>query len=249
MSIVKYQYFIIFIGFLFTFNIYGNDLALEYVDIAGIQFKVIKNGESNRRFIWIHGDEKTAEMLLKRHLKYNYGTAFLIENHKREVFINGYMMDPNRIFSKAGAEKNLIEFNGNISKMAVDQMVNLIANDKGKFFDRITPPNGGLLIALHNNLHAYSIDDEIPISTEISLKNSEHPHHHNFFICTNRDDYNLLSKSPFNVVLQETQPKKDNGSLSWFVARKGVRFINIETRLGYLSIQAKMLQYIEDHLD
>jgi hypothetical protein len=249
MSIVKYQYFIIFIGFLFTFNIYGNDLVLEYVDIAGIQFKVIKNGESNRRFIWIHGDEKTAAMLLKRHLKYNYGTAFLIENHKREVFINGYMMDPNRIFSKAGAEKNLIEFNGNISKMAVDKMVNLIANDKGKFFDRITPPNGGLLIALHNNLHAYSIDDEIPISTEISLKNSEHPHHHNFFICTNRDDYNLLSKSPFNVVLQETQPKKDNGSLSWFVARKGVRFINIETRLGYLSIQAKMLQYIEDHLD
>ena len=246
---MKYQYFIIFIGFLFTFNIYGNDLVLEYVDIAGIQFKVIKNGESNRRFIWIHGDEKTAAMLLKRHLKYNYGTAFLIENHKREVFINGYMMDPNRIFSKAGAEKNLIEFNGNISKMAVDKMVNLIANDKGKFFDRITPPNGGLLIALHNNLHAYSIDDEIPISTEISLKNSEHPHHHNFFICTNRDDYNLLSKSPFNVVLQETQPKKDNGSLSWFVARKGVRFINIETRLGYLSIQAKMLQYIEDHLD
>jgi hypothetical protein len=246
---VKYQYFIIFIGFLFTFNIFGNDLALEYVDIAGIQFKVIKNGESNRRFIWIHGDEKTAARLLKRHLKYNYGTAFLIENHKREVFINGYMMDPNRIFSKAGAEKNLIEFNGNISKMAVDQMVNLIANDKGKFFDRITPPNGGLLIALHNNLHAYSIDDEIPFSTEISLKNSEHPHHHNFFICTNRDDYNLLSKSPFNVVLQETQSKKDNGSLSWFVARKGVRFINIETRLGYLIIQTKMLQYIEDHLD
>ena len=246
---MKYQYFIIFIGFLFTFNIYGNDLALEYVDIAGIQFKVIKNGESNRRFIWIHGDEKTAAMLLKRHLKDNYGTAFLIENNKREVYINGYMMDPNRIFSKAGVEKNLIKFNGNISKTAVDQMVNLIANDKEKFFDRITPPNGGLLIALHNNLNAYSIDDEIPFSTEISLKNSEHPHHHNFFICTNRDDYNILSKSAYNVVLQETDPEEDNGSLSWFANRKGVRFINIETRLGYLSIQTKMLQYIEDHLD
>ena len=246
---MKYQYFIIFIGFLFTFNIYGNDLALEYVDIAGIQFKVIKNGESNRRFIWIHGNEKTAAMLLKRHLKDNYGTAFLIENNKREVYINGYMMDPNRIFSKAGVEKNLIKFNGNISKTAVDQMVDLIANDKGKFFDRITPPNGGLLIALHNNLHEYSIDDEISFSTEISLKNSEHPHHHNFFICTNRDDYNLLSKSPYNVVLQETDPEEDNGSLSWFANRKGVRFINIETRLGNLSTQTKMLQYIEDHLD
>ena len=246
---MKYQYFIIFIGFLFTFNIYGNDSALEYVDIAGIQFKVIKNGESNRRFIWIHGDEKTAAILLKRHLKDNYGTAFLIENNKREVYINDYMVDPNRIFSKAGVEKNLIKFNGNISKTTIDKMVNLIANDKENFFDRITPPNRGLLIALHNNLHAYTIEDEIPLSTEISLKNSEHPHHHNFFICTNRDDYNLLSKSPYNVVLQETDPEEDNGSLSWFANRKGVRFINIETRLGYLSTQTKMLQYIEDHLD
>ena len=246
---MKYQYFIIFIGFLFTFNIYGNDSALEYVDIAGIQFKVIKNGESNRRFIWIHGDEKTAAILLKRHLKDNYGTAFLIENNKREVYINDYMVDPNRIFSKAGVEKNLIKFNGNISKTAIDKMVNLIANDKENFFDRITPPNRGLLIALHNNLHAYTIEDEIPLSTEISLKNSEHPHHHNFFICTNRDDYNLLSKSPYNVVLQETDPEEDNGSLSWFANRKGVRFINIETRLGHLSTQTKMLQYIEDHLD
>ena len=246
---MKYQYFIIFIGFLFTFNIYGNDSAIEYVDIAGIQFKVIKNGESNRRFIWIHGDEKTAAILLKRHLKDNYGTAFLIENNKREVYINDYMVDPNRIFSKAGVEKNLIKFNGNISKTAIDKMVNLIANDKEIFFDRITPPNRGLLIALHNNLHAYTIEDEIPLSTEISLKNSEHPHHHNFFICTNRDDYNLLSKSPYNVVLQETDPEEDNGSLSWFANRKGVRFINIETRLGYLSTQTKMLQYIEDHLD
>ena len=133
---MKYQYFIILIWVLFTFNIYGNDLALEYVDIAGIQFKVIKNGESNRRFIWIHGDEKTAAMLLKRHLKDNYGTAFLIENNKREVYINGYMMDPNRIFSNVGAEKNLIKLNDKISKTAVDKTVDLIANDKEMFFEK-----------------------------------------------------------------------------------------------------------------
>ena len=69
------------------------------------------------------------------------------------------------------------------------------------------------------------------------------------FSCSFFNDYNLLSKSPYNVVLQETNPEEDNGSLSWFANRKGVRFINIETRLGYLSIQTKMLQYIEDHLD
>ena len=175
---MKYQYFIIFSGFLFTFNIHSNDLALEYVDIAGVQFKVIKNGESNRRFIWIHGDEKTASILLKRHLKDNYGTAFLIENGEREVFINGYLMDPNRIFSNVGAEKNLIKLNDKISKTAVDKTVGLIANDKEKFFDKIAPPNGGLLIALHNNIRDYSIDQEICIilflcKAGATLKNAE----------------------------------------------------------------------------
>jgi hypothetical protein len=51
---MKYQYFIIFIGFLFTFNIYGNDLALEYVDIAGIQFKVINRRLDSPFFITLN---------------------------------------------------------------------------------------------------------------------------------------------------------------------------------------------------
>ncbi len=245
---MKYQYFIFFIVCLFTSNIYGNDTSMEYVDIAGVQFNVMKNGESNRRFIWIHGDEKTAAILLKRHLKNNYGTAFLIDNSEREVIINGYVIDPNRIFSKEGAEENLIKLNKRISKVAIDQTLSLLESDKGKFFDYIAPPDGGLLIALHNNLHTYSIDKEIPFSTEVSLKNEKHPHHHNFYICTNRDDYNILSKSPYNAVLQDKQPEKDDGSLSWFAARQGVRFINIETRQGYLSIQTKMLQYVEEFL-
>ena len=96
-------------------------------------------------------------------------------------------MDPNRIFSNVGAEKNLIKLNDKISKTAIDKTVDLIANDKEKFFDKITPPNGGLLIALHNNLRDYSIDKEIPFSTEVSLKNSEHPHHHNFCLLYTSD--------------------------------------------------------------
>jgi hypothetical protein len=43
-------------------------------------------------------------------------------------------------------------------------------------------------------------------------------------------------------------PKKDDGSLSWAAMRHGVRYVNIETRLGWLSQQKKMLSFLEDHL-
>jgi hypothetical protein len=90
------------------------------------------------------------------------------------------------------------------------------------------------------------VKTEIPLSNEISIKKDQNPR--DFFICTHRADYEVLAKSPFNVVLQETMPKKDDGSLSWAALRHGVRYVNIETRLGWLSQQKKMLTYLEDHL-
>ena len=63
-----------------------------------------------------------------------------------------------------------------------------------------------------------------------------------------REDYNLLKKSPFNVVLQDKIIENDDGSLSWYALKKNVRFINIETRLGYLTTQSKMLKYVNENL-
>ena len=87
---------------------------------------------------------------------------------------------------------------------------------------------------------------EIHKSDNISIKKDQNPR--DFFICTNRNDFNILAKSPFNVVLQEKLSKKDDGSLSWAAIRHGVRYVNLETRLGWLSQQTKMLNYIEKNL-
>ena len=38
---------------------------------------------------------------------------------------------------------------------------------------------------------------------------------------------------------------KNNGSLSWAALEHGVRYINIETRLGWLSQQKQMLYFVE----
>ena len=43
--------------------------------------------------------------------------------------------------------------------------------------------------------------------------------------------------------------EKDDGSLSWEALRRNVRYLNIETRLGYLSKQKAMLKYIEENLN
>ena len=54
---------------------------------------------------------------------------------------------------------------------------------------------------------------------------------------------------PYNVVLQNKMPTKDNGSLSWAALRNGVRYINVETRLGWRTKQEKMLEFIEKSIE
>ncbi|HCI16963.1 MAG: hypothetical protein HOE72_04095 [Candidatus Marinimicrobia bacterium] len=216
------------------------------IQLAGIPFDIIKNGDSDHRYIWVHGDEQTAKMALENHMKTNEGTAFLVTGILREAEFYGGIIDPNRIFSSEGAKANIQKYNRKWSRAKKAETLEMINRDRDSFLEKILPQNGGLLIALHNNYQGYNVKTEIPLSNEISIKKDQNPR--DFFICTHRADYDILTQSPFNVVLQETMPKRDDGSLSWAAMRHGVRYVNIETRLGWLSQQKKMLNYLEDHL-
>ena len=55
-------------------------------------------------------------------------------------------------------------------------------------------------------------------------------------------------RSQLNAVLQKSTPLTDDGSLSWAALSKKNRYINIETRLGWLSVQKKMLKYLEENI-
>ncbi len=224
------------------FSLAGNDS----IRVAGIEFKMIQNGDSDRRYIWLHGDEQTARMALENHMKSNEGTAFFVTGILREAEFFGGMIDPNRIFSDEGAKANIQKYNRNWSRAKKAELLERINKDRDPFLEKILPQNGGLLVALHNNFKGYNVKKEIRRSDAVSIKKGQNPR--DFFICTDRADYELLAKSPFNVVLQETMPKKDDGSLSWAAMRNGIRYVNIETRLGWLSVQKKMLAYLETHL-
>lgn len=214
--------------------------------IGGIAFEKIANGRSDaRRYLHVHGNETTARDVLAEHMKSHKGTAFLVRSDRRMVPLGALAIDPNRMFSDKGARANLQRFNRWPAEAYVQSALLLLEKDRHKFLDKILPTPGGLLIVLHNNGPGYSVNDELDGADAQSLPDKEHPDE--FMLTTQREDFDLLKRSPFNVVLQ-TQAEPDDGSLSRRCARMGVRYVNIEAALGQFERQKEMLNWIEQNL-
>ena len=56
-------------------------LTTNEISIGEISFKVVQKGTSDRRYIWLHGDEQTAKMALENHMSSNQGIAYFINNN------------------------------------------------------------------------------------------------------------------------------------------------------------------------
>jgi hypothetical protein len=175
------------------------------------------------------------------------GTALLIQSDVRYVPIKGGRIDPNRMFSREGAEKNLRTLNPKWSEAQIANAALALAKDRHRFLRAITPPKGGRIVALHNNSNGYSVESEVAISDKTSLKDASNPHE--FFLATDAADYEKLATSPYNVVLQNTAPKDDDGSLSRLAAKMGIRYINLECGLGKVERQRELLGWLEGNLE
>jgi hypothetical protein len=216
------------------------------IRLAGAEFRVVTRGHSPRRYLHIHGNEETARRVLEDRLSTVPGTYFLIRNNVRNVPIRGGLLDPNRMFSRAGAEANLKRLNPKWSPADLARALHQLDRGRDKLVNAIFPPPGGRILALHNNSAGYSVKDELEISDRTSLAQPADPHA--FFLCTSPDDYAILATSPYNVVLQQHGPKEDDGSLSRLAAKRGVRYINLEVGLGNYERQREMVDWLERHL-
>lgn len=214
--------------------------------IAGVAFRVRRRGRSPRRYLWIHGDERTARDVLLKHLERAAGTAFLTPSNERAVRIGGLLLDPNRMFSRAGAEASFRMLNPAGGQEGIRRALDRLDRDREKFLRAILPPPGGRIVALHNNSRGYSVEDEIPISDRVWLPRRSQPHE--FFLATSPEDFARLARSPYNAVLQQKAPPDDDGSLSRLAARRGVRYVNIEAALGEYDQQRAMLAWVEANL-
>lgn len=214
--------------------------------IANIRFERIKNGSSKRRYLHIHGNESTARDLLRQHLKTYQGTGYIVDSDVRNVPVGAVRIDPNRMFSSEGAALNLWRLNRRAPEAWQQNAVIYLERDRDKFVRAILPPDGGLLIALHNNGQGYSVNDEIPISDAVSVPDKTNPR--DFMLTTQRADFELIRKSPFNIVLQESSRGAEDGSLSRLCAKRGIRYVNIEAALGNYQQQKQMLEWLEQNL-
>jgi hypothetical protein len=212
--------------------------------ICGIDFHVMRYGHSPRRFLVIHGDENTARDVLSDYMHDHEGIGYAVMNSGRNVEIEGVAIDPNRMFSRVGAEKSIAGLNPGLDPAKRDAALQFLDREREKLLKRLTPPGISRLFALHNN-RDYSVRDELDASDRTSLREPDRPR--DFFLCTDRRDFDILSKSPFNVVL-ETKPEPDDGSLSRLAARRGFRYINLECAIGSYEDQMERVRWLEDRL-
>lgn len=218
----------------------------KHEHLTGIRFRRISRGGSDRRYLVIHGDEQTAREVLLDHMNHAKGKAYLVENSTRNVEVRGGKVDPNRLFSNVGLERNLQLLNPSAAEAWIASAVVEIQNSRHELVNAVMPPNGSVLIVLHNNASSYSVKSEVPISDQVALNDPDNPH--DFGLCTSASDFATLSKGPYNMVLQNYRPSDDDGSLSRLAARMGFRYLNLEARIGNLNKQKDMLNWVESVL-
>lgn len=186
-------------------------------------------------------------------------------------------LDPNRIFTKQGRRNNIIKHNPKLrtntyvfhrAMLLSAALAELIINQLGG-----TDPSRKW-VAIHNNTQGYLGDNKQGIgnvsihqyqqklasgASSIIAVSKQHRDEDNLFFVTQRQDFNALQGSGWNVVLQHpqvvTDPSEDDGSLSVYAQKLGIRYINIEAERStnnfgedHLIEQKQMLDYVLSRL-
>jgi hypothetical protein len=211
--------------------------------LAGIRFRELRGRGAGRRYLLIHGNESTARQVLIRHMATARGKALLVEHDTRNVPFKGGLLDPNRMFSREGAERNLRMLNPGWPEAQILSGLLVLDREREEVIEVVAPRDGDVLIAAHNNGSGYSVADEVPISDRVALNDAGNPHE--FCLCTAAADFERLAQGKFNVVLQDRAPSHDDGSLSRLAARAGFRYVNIEAGHGRFEKQKAMLEWVD----
>lgn len=215
-----------------------------YQERCGVEFHVMRHGGGPRRFIVIHGNEDTARDVLTAWLPAHTGVGYIVSGKERNVELQGVKIDPNRMFSRVGAERSILSLNPGLAAARTTAVLDFLDRERGKLLQDLIPKHGSRLFALHNN-RDYSVQDEIAASDQTSIKQPDTPR--SFFLCTTPADFEVLKQSPFNVVLQ-SKPEPDDGSLSRLAALRGFRYINLECAIGDADGQLQRVRWLEENL-
>jgi HEAT repeat protein len=224
----------------------------EKIGDTTIKVRVYARGGEKQDLIFInlHHNEKTSVQAARRVVD-EVGGMVMALDHPGERLVTfqlhgkSYTFNPNGIFTDAGIEKTVRGPSIFIpeAKRAVKQFAETLLEKYVR--------NRRVIIAVHNNSHSFTVDlwdkngPRARDAAEFFKGDPRHPH--NFFLVTTVEDFNLLKSYGYNVVRQDNERATDDGSLSIFCGRNGIRYINSEAELGDTLGQTSMLRTMAAH--
>lgn len=197
----------------------------------------------------LHENEVTSISVAKEIVK-RYGGKFvyLNQNGDRNITfrLNGkvYVVDPNRIFTRDGIRKSLNNL-GDYSYEAEEEV-----NKLAQFLLKELTKDSLVIVAVHNNSDgSYSAKSYLggykQGAKEIYINNKEDED--DFFFVTKFEYFQYLKSKGFNVILQDNENVRDDGSLSVYCGKNNIPYINVETQQGKFQKQIQMLEAINEY--
>lgn len=190
-------------------------------------------------FVHLHASEATALKAARKVALVEGGRVItLVHAPTRDIEFHyhghAYAFDPNRIYTYKGIIETLKKHH--CYRREVIPMIERFAE---KVLATIGP---GKIVAVHNN-QDYSLLDYLPhhpyASDARDLYYSKNVYYRNFYLVTQKNDFERYRAMGFNVVLQAPHAK-DDGSLS--VIMKHRDYVNVEAGYSELKPQIQMLK-------
>ena len=196
-------------------------------------------------FLQLHDNETAGEEAAIQYLQQHGGVLLSLENNKeRNVNFKmggkSFTFDPNRIFTPVGLEATLQKGGGSTPE-AFAEVQKLAASILRQL------PDTALIVAIHNNTDAaFSASSYLHDTTyqkdAANLFLSDEWDVDDFFLTTEKALFDSLAQLEYNVVLQDNVGATDDGSLSVYFGKKGVRYVNVEAEHGKVALQFKMIE-------
>lgn len=217
-----------------------------------------ESGRPGLTYASMHDDENTAVAATLGTLRRRGGRLVEVRhtgerNLSFELDRTHYTFDPNRVFTRAGAEATLREF-GPYSEEALEAVCEFAERFLEVLHFEALHEEAGLIVTVHNNkpwgvysAKSYGRGGEYEREAErMRSKHTTEPD--DFFFVTDPRHYQLLQGGPFHVVLQDNVAMTDDGSLSVYAAHVGLPYVNVEAQHGHLREQIDMLSYLNERL-
>ena len=228
-----------------TETVYPFLLGDKTVNVIVTEF----DGTGNLVMINLHDNEQTSVAAGKKVLEEKGGRLIRIDNNKSRNILfthrgSKFEFDPNRMFTKTGAEESLKRH-----ESVTPQAVEMVSRFADSLLAKI-PPDVEILIALHNNdsssglsIHSYTPGgDYEKEATQVYVNYKKDPD--NFFLATTHSPFLKAVTYGFNAILQNNKDLTDDGSLSVYMGLRNKAYINVEAEHGHEAEQIIMLQHL-----